>query len=984
MPSLPVPLLSFLFGLLSVSIVSSKLVHLYVRVSTVPLVAFAFYLPTFLVLDLISICFGRWLLQPAKNFFAFLASVIGGLSAVLALGGASSQLGFFFKTGGEIDWRDASAYTSSRDAFEVLLSGSIAVVLSAGVLVVLASFSHSILYHAAGAAVAWIGHETASVWNRVRMLGPIGRGKRAHLKDLESDVESLYQQPRSASPVDDHVETTSFLGRTPSRPPSRYCSPCALFPSWLVKTVTLTFLLVAIVVRPAKPYNSMSVTLPVSMLDTFRARPHFCGEQKHIMRNKWPFPKLLAKIRWEDPEGDFKGWAPGPKSELAARYRDRTPDWFPTTSAPRGFFRWDPKRFTNPAPASSLPPTTPASVPRQQPRPVHRSRPSTPLGHSSPTLTYLGPLSPSPLPPPPPPLPPASSSPLYRRYDYSDHRYRPDDAERSQCPELADSDPFYNPVNDPLKITNLDNDILQPLKEALDSGSVKIRHVVLILMESLREELFPLQQGSDMYNTILKYNDEKEWDQVDAQLARLTPHIERITGHAGNFRNSSSGLAYEPPELKWNDTTRPGFGGVNVVGAHTSATMSTKSFGATHCGAWPMPVDTFDEADTDSYQPCLPQILELFNRRKEGPPSNHSSSSPWATSGRFQDQPWHPALFEAQIEEYDRQDVFDQKLGFKHIVTRAQLESDWRFNESSPLYHKVNYFAYPEPVLKPYLKEYITDALVTDRRMFLSHFTSTTHHAWDTPKDFDDVSYLPSKGLTTSWHRDFNKYLNTIRYHDAWMGELLQMFDDLGISDETLVVFAGDHGQAFQEDHRKTGTYENGHVSNFRIPITFRHPHLPRVQYEANATSISVLPTILDLLIHSGSLDHDDARIASDILHDYEGQSLIRPYKPSHNGRRAWNFAVINSGGGMLAVTSADAPWRLVMPLEGRAFEYQVTDLSDDPLELRPVVSWSLDEAVDAVREEMGSEAAQWLSEAVPVARWWSLERRRLWRHNAI
>lgn len=786
------------------------------------------------------------------------------------------------------------------------------------------------------------------------MLGPVGRKSRTHWKDLEGDTESLYQQPPSPTHrLDDDPEATA-LRPTKALLPSRSCFPCALLPTWVVKAAVLTFLLVAMAVRPAKPFNSMSVTLPVSLLDVFRARPHFCHDQKRIMHNKWPFPSLIAKSRWEDPHGDFKGWAPGPDSKLVARYRDRIPDWFPTAAVPRGFFRWDPKRFTNPPFGSFVPPTTPSSV-----------------------------------------LPRQLLPPLHRRYDYSEYRHGPDDVERSQCPELADSHPYYNPVNDPLKITNLDSDILQPLKEALDSGSVKIRHVVFILMESLREELFPLRQGSDLYNTILKYNAQDDWDQVDAQLAHLTPHIEKITGHSeDNFRNSS-GRVHEPPQLQWNDTTRPGFGGVNVVGAHTSSTMSTKSFAAAHCGSWPMPVDTFDEAETDSYQPCLPQILELFNRVKDAP-SNHSSSSssspppppPPPSSGgpsdRFQHQSWYPALFEAQIEEYDRQDVFDQKLGFKHVVTRAQLESDWRFDSSNPLYQKVNYFAYPEPVLQPYLKEYITDALATDRRMFLSHFTSITHHTWDTPKDFDDVSYLPSGGLTSSWHKDFNKYLNTIRYHDAWMGELLQMFDDLGISNETLVVFAGDHGQAFQEDHHQTGTYENGHVSNFRIPITFRHPHLPRVQYEANATTISILPTVLDLLIHSGSLDDRDARVASDLLHDYEGQSLIRPYKSSHHGRRAWNFSVVNSGGGMLAVTSADAPWRLVMPLEGRAFEYRVTNLREDPGELRPVVSWSLDEAAEAVREVMGQEATQWLREAVPVARWWSLERRRLWRHNAL
>jgi arylsulfatase A-like enzyme len=233
------------------------------------------------------------------------------------------------------------------------------------------------------------------------------------------------------------------------------------------------------------------------------------------------------------------------------------------------------------------------------------------------------------------------------------------------------------------------------------------------------------------------------------------------------------------------------------------------------------------------------------------------------------------------------------------------------------------------------------------------------------------------------WHRDFNSYLNTVRFQDAWLGELLQLFELHGIANETLVVLVGDHGQAFKEDiTTRTGTYKNGHVSNFRVPITFRHPHIPRVQYEANATSISILPTILDLLINTGSLNRKDMAVASDLLHDYEGQSLIRPYKSSRNGRRAWNFGVINSGASMLSVTSADAPWRLVIPLD-RASQWRFTDLKNDPLELEPLEKWSMEQLVGDVRNLYGEEASQWVVQADAVAQWWAWERKRLWGYKS-
>ncbi|KAL9561249.1 hypothetical protein ACKAV7_014604 [Fusarium commune] len=132
-----------------------------------------------------------------------------------------------------------------------------------------------------------------------------------------------------------------------------------------------------------------------------------------------------------------------------------------------------------------------------------------------------------------------------------------------------------------------------------------------------------------------------------------------------------------------------------------------------------------------------------------------------------------------------------------------------------------------------------------------------------------------------------------------------------------------------------------------------------------------------------GSLNEKDTHIASDIVQDYEGQSLIRPYKRSDGDRRAWAFSVVNSGAGMVGVTSADVNWRLVIPLS-KIIEYRVTDAVNDPMELKPVAAWSPEELVTAARSALGDEAAQWISEAIPIAQWWVKERQRLWRYHGL
>jgi hypothetical protein len=661
------------------------------------------------------------------------------------------------------------------------------------------------------------------------------------------------------------------------------------------------YLFITAFTRPEKPYNHMSTTLPLPLLDAYQPEVDPCEEQILLSQNEWPLPNLTSKAMWQKPNGDFKGWTPGVVSKASKAYQEYYPDWLPEP-APKGFSRWDPQES-------------------QQ----------------------------------------------------DDFVIKPGQAENKEesaastnaCAINVTDDNFYNPVTDPLKITNLDSDILGPLQDVLEDGSVKIKHVMFILMESMREELFPIQQGSDIHKAILDtHEDEDRKELINSRLAQLTPNAERLTGKSGNFVNAY-GNPYELVKSKWDDKTKEGYGGINVVGGFTASSVSTKSLAAQHCGVWPLPVDKFEEAGLNSYQPCLPQILDLFNQHKD---ENETGED-------FRQQEWVPAFFQATTDHYDRQNVFDEHIGFKHTITKTVLGGK---RLGGPI-KEINYFGYPETALKPYVEEYINKTLSENKRMFLSHFTSTTHHPWGVPEDFDTERYLSLHD--GQWHKDMNSYLNTVRFVDSWLGEMMQMLDDYGIADETLVVFVGDHGQAFKEDTKKSGTYENGHVSNFRVPITLRHPQLPRIQYEANATSVSLLPTVLDLLINTKSLNDQDLKIASDIVYDYEGQSLIRPYKSQENGRRAWNFGLVNSGGGMLTITSADAPWRLVMPL-GLEVLYSLTNLKHDPLELHPITDWTLEKLLGKVETKFGADAAIWTKEAEAVAKWWILERKRLWGYN--
>ncbi|KAM0324872.1 hypothetical protein ACHAQA_007838 [Verticillium albo-atrum] len=937
------PVVSLLFAALCTSLLFSKLILLLIHAPTIPVASALFFLPTFFLADFLVVCVARLLLRREKGRLSLIACAVGCLLTVVVVGAASSALGFFYETGSEIEWHSAATFAFEKEARDVLLSGLLPVTASGVFILVVAWLTHHILHKAVGDFLIEVGYCI------VYACKLFMKSRQDHDVEKDADSNALMLQEtgsrrrRDSSPDtdsdddDSDRETKSPRTRSP-RSTSQPSRPTRV-PSWRLKAGALAFLVFAMILRPHKPFDHMSVTLPVAMLDMF----HFGGPPRHSCMgahrglNAWPIPDLTEKSRWQDPKGSFKGWAPGEDSTLADDYRQRVVDWV-IEKMPRGFLRWDreswkkhhvpppppPPRGHGPPPGHGLPGHRPPGPPPGGPHGDWPPPPPPPHGHGGP-------------PPPPPPA----------------------------CPPPDIQNSFYNPVDDPLRITNLNDDILKPLKDSIKNDEVKIKHVVFILMESLRSEVFPLRPNTNFYDMIVEANEEDKRDEIKARLAQMTPNIAKITGYSADFES------FDTPEVTWAGPSQPGFGGINVLGAVTSSTMSTKSYSANLCGTWPMAVEKFDEADTDAYQPCLPQILDLFNRGKLGADAPDPATD-------FREQKWRPALFEAMTETFDRQDKFDKKIGFQHIVAEKQLKEDkTRYKPLEPLYEKVNYFGFAEPVLVPYLHDYIKETAEKNERMFMMHFTSSTHHPWATPKAFNTTDYFMSKGIK---HRDLNKFLQTINYHDAWMGNLMQLFEETGIANETLVVFAGDHGQAFKEDCKKQGTFENGHISNFRIPIVFSHPNLPRIEYEANATSLSILPTILDLLINTGSLNKKDTHIASDLVHDYEGQSLIRPYKTNDNGRRAWNFSIVNSGAGILSVTSADTTWRLLLPLV-ETFEYKMSDLQTDPTELDVLSAWSLDSLVGAVREKHGQEASDWVAEAEVVAQWWMKERRRLWRH---
>jgi phosphoglycerol transferase MdoB-like AlkP superfamily enzyme len=85
--------------------------------------------------------------------------------------------------------------------------------------------------------------------------------------------------------------------------------------------------------------------------------------------------------------------------------------------------------------------------------------------------------------------------------------------------------------------------------------------------------------------------------------------------------------------------------------------------------------------------------------------------------------------------------------------------------------------------------------LKSNKRLFFSHFTSSTHHPWATPEAFKRYDYFGKGGSGTKKgkdHDDMNNYLNAVRFVDDWVGQMMELIEDAGIANQTLTVFVGD------------------------------------------------------------------------------------------------------------------------------------------------------------------------------------------------
>ena len=139
------------------------------------------------------------------------------------------------------------------------------------------------------------------------------------------------------------------------------------------------------------------------------------------------------------------------------------------------------------------------------------------------------------------------------------------------------------------------------------------------------------------------------------------------------------------------------------------------------------------------------------------------------------------------------------------------------------------------------------------------------------------VAHWPYPDYGPSTHvahptRPQNAYCNNLRYLDQQIERIYKHLQERGVLDDTIVVLAGDHGEAFgQHPHNYTHS-RMSYNENVRTPALLLNRHLfPARVVTAPTSHVDIVPTLLDAL----AIPYDPSRLQGESLYS---QSFRRKY----------------------------------------------------------------------------------------------------------
>jgi len=260
-------------------------------------------------------------------------------------------------------------------------------------------------------------------------------------------------------------------------------------------------------------------------------------------------------------------------------------------------------------------------------------------------------------------------------------------------------------------------------------------------------------------------------------------------------------------------------------------------------------------------------------------------------------------------------------------------------------------------------------------KFFLHIDTFDPHEPWDPPKWYADMydpdwkggvvfggSILPGikrPAATELTEKELKHlralYAGEVTMVDRWIGMLLQKIEDLGLFENTAVIFTSDHGTYFGE-HGYIG--KSGHLYEevTRIPLIIMLPDSEGAQHgrcEVLVQSPDLMPTILELAGINPPPTVQAKSLLPIIRDEATQETEIAVSSSSLVGQRLPLWITVTSKDWALLAAGINAPPKDEL---GRRVESELYNLSTDPNETR-----NLYNEKEEVTEELRSKMIEFL-----------------------
>lgn len=161
-------------------------------------------------------------------------------------------------------------------------------------------------------------------------------------------------------------------------------------------------------------------------------------------------------------------------------------------------------------------------------------------------------------------------------------------------------------------------------------------------------------------------------------------------------------------------------------------------------------------------------------------------------------------------------------------------------------------------------------------------------------------------------------YYACVSYTDAQVGKVLKALDELGMKDDTIVIFTSDHGFSLME-HNRWSKHNLFRVEN-RVPLMIRVPGMTsKGRSESFAELIDLYPTITELL-------------GLKTPNKVEGVSLVQNLKNPELITKSVAYSRIWNGDLFVSTNHLYAEWK--GEESGHVYDKMLYDLKKDSLEM--------------------------------------------------